>query len=183
MIIVLFGAPGVGKGTQAELLAERKKVPHLSTGEAFRQAIREETELGKIAKNYVESGKLVPDDIVTGIVREAMNRPEYTGGCILDGFPRTQAQAESLDAILKAAGTEIRCVVNINVGNEEIVSRMLKRGRKDDAEDVIRHRLEVYNAQTAPLLEYYANHNKLISVDGNADVETVYARIDAVLSV
>ncbi|MBK9249031.1 MAG: adenylate kinase [Ignavibacteria bacterium] len=183
MIIVLFGAPGVGKGTQAELLAVRKNVPHLSTGEAFRQAIREETELGKIAKNSVESGKLVPDEIVTGIVREAMNKPEYSRGCILDGFPRTQSQAESLDIMLQKAGKEINCVVNINVANEEIVSRMLKRGRKDDAEDVIRHRLEVYNAQTAPLLEYYASHNKLISIDGNADVETVYARIESVIVV
>lgn len=181
MIIVLFGAPGVGKGTQAELLAARKQVPHLSTGEAFRQAIREETELGKIAKNYVESGKLVPDDIVTGIVREAMNRPEYFGGCILDGFPRTQSQAESLDAILTSAGSEISCVVNIDVANEEIIGRMLKRGRKDDTEAVIRDRLEIYNSQTAPLLEYYGSHGKLISIDGNADVETVYARIDDVL--
>ena len=182
MIIVLFGAPGVGKGTQAELLASRKQVPHLSTGEAFRQAIREETELGKIVKNYVESGKLVSDEIVTGIVREAMNRPEYSGGCILDGFPRTQSQAESLDAILLEAGKDISCVVNIDVANEEIIGRMLNRGRKDDTEAVIRDRLEIYNSQTAPLLEYYGSHGKLISVDGNADVETVYARIDSVLS-
>jgi len=110
-----------------------------------------------------------------------MNRPEYSGGCILDGFPRTQSQAESLDAILTSAGSEISCVVNIDVANEEIIGRMLKRGRKDDTEAVIRDRLEIYNSQTAPLLEYYGSHGKLISIDGNADVETVYARIDDVL--
>lgn len=177
MIIVFFGAPGVGKGTQAALLAERTHVPHLSTGEAFRQAIREETAMGKTAKDYVESGRLVPDDIVTGIVREAMMKPGYAGGCILDGFPRTYGQASVLDDMLAELGRSIGKVVNIEVDNEEIVQRMLRRGRKDDAEDVIRERLAIYEAETAPLLEYYAKAGKLVSVDGNADVETVYSRI------
>jgi adenylate kinase len=181
MIIVLFGAPGVGKGTQAELLAQRKNIPHLSTGEALRQAIAAQTELGKIAKQVVESGQLVSDEIVTGIVKEAMNNPEYANGCILDGFPRNQSQAEALDAILTAAGKEIYSVINIKVANDEIVTRMLKRGRKDDSEEVIRHRLEIYNNQTAPLLKYYTKGGKLISIDGNADVEEVYARIDNIL--
>ena len=181
MIIVLFGAPGVGKGTQAVLLAERKNIPHLSTGEALRQAIAAKTELGIIAKQVVESGQLVSDEIVTGIVQEALSKPEYKNGCILDGFPRNQNQAEALDSLLKSIQREIHCVINISVDNEEIVSRLLNRGRKDDAENVIRHRLEIYNEQTAPLLDYYTKSGKLMSVDGNADVEEVYRRIDAML--
>ncbi len=181
MIIVLFGAPGVGKGTQAALLAERKNIPHLSTGEALRQAIAAQTELGRIAKQIVESGQLVSDEIVTGIVKEAMSKPEYAVGCIFDGFPRNQSQAEALDSILAGIGKEIYSVINIRVANDEIVSRMLKRGRKDDEESVIRHRLDIYNNQTAPLLDYYTKNGKLISVDGNADVEEVYARIENIL--
>lgn len=177
MVIVFFGAPGVGKGTQAALTAERTHVPHLSTGEAFRQAIREGTAMGKAAKEYVESGRLVSDDIVTGIVREALMKPEYAAGCILDGFPRTFGQARSLDIMLQELGRAVGKVINIEVDNEEIVQRMLKRGRKDDAEDVIRDRLAIYNAETAPLLEYYSETGKLTTVDGNADVETVYQRI------
>lgn len=181
MIIVLFGAPGVGKGTQAALLAERKNIPHLSTGEALRQAIAAQTELGRIAKQIVESGQLVSDEIVTGIVKEAMSKPEYSVGCIFDGFPRNQSQAEALDSILTGIGKEIDSVINIKVANDEIVGRMLKRGRKDDEESVIRHRLDVYNNQTAPLLDYYTKSGKLISIDGNADVEEVYARIENIL--
>ncbi|MBI3259504.1 MAG: adenylate kinase [Ignavibacteriae bacterium] len=181
MIIVLFGAPGVGKGTQAALLSERKNIPHLSTGEALRQAIAAQTELGRVAKQIVESGQLVSDEIVTGIVKEAMDKPEYSNGCIFDGFPRNQSQAEALDSLLEAVGKEIDSVINIKVANEEIVDRMLKRGRKDDSEEVIRHRLDIYNNQTAPLLDYYTNHGKLISIDGNADVEEVYARIENIL--
>ncbi|MBS1538401.1 MAG: adenylate kinase [Bacteroidetes bacterium] len=181
MIIVLFGAPGVGKGTQAALLAERKHIPHLSTGDALRRAIASQSELGIVAKKIVESGKLVSDEIVTGIVKEALSKPEFANGCILDGFPRNQSQAEALDVILQETQKEIYRVININVENEEIVNRMLKRGRKDDAEDVIRHRLEIYNNQTAPLLNYYTNSGKLTTIDGNADVEEVYERIDDIL--
>lgn len=181
MIIILFGAPGVGKGTQAALLAERIGMPHLSTGDAFRQAIKAETPLGKTAKEYVESGRLVPDDIVTGIVREAIIKPEYTDGCILDGFPRTYVQARTLDEMLAELGRTVGKVINLETANEEIVQRMLKRGRKDDTEDVIRDRLAIYSAETAPLLDYYAAAGKLLTIDGNADVETVYERITAAL--
>jgi adenylate kinase len=181
MIIVMFGAPGVGKGTQAALLAERKNIPHLSTGDAFRAAISAGTEMGLIAKSYVESGGLVPDEIVTGIVREALEKPEYSGGTILDGFPRTLGQAQALDELLQKSNLSISHVINIAVDTEEIVQRMLKRGRVDDNEQVIRHRLNVYNEQTAPLLEYYAGSGKMLTVDGNADVEEVYQRITNLL--
>lgn len=178
MIIVMFGAPGVGKGTQAAILADRKGVQHLSTGEAFRSAISAGTELGKTAQSYVQSGGLVPDDIVTGIVEEAMSKAEYASGVILDGFPRTLGQAQALDALLEKQGKAISYIVNITVDNDEIVKRMLLRGRQDDNEDIIRHRLNVYNEQTAPLLEYYAGSGKMLNIDGDADVETVYSRID-----
>jgi adenylate kinase len=181
MIIVMFGAPGVGKGTQAALLAERKGVHHLSTGEAFRSAIAAGTELGKTAQGFVQSGGLVPDEIVTGIVEEAMSKPEFASGAILDGFPRTLGQAQALDMLLDVQGKSIAHIINITVDNEEIVKRMLLRGRQDDNEDVIRHRLNVYNEQTAPLLEYYAGSGKMINIAGDADIETVYARIEECL--
>ncbi len=181
MVIVFFGAPGVGKGTQAALLAERRGVPHLSTGEAFRQAIHNNTPLGKTAKEFVESGRLVPDDIVTGIVREALQKEDYSRGCILDGYPRTKAQAIALDNMLAELGRTVGKVVNIEVENEEIVQRMLNRGRKDDTESVIRDRLLIYNNETAPLLSYYDEQQKLASVDGNSEIETVYQRIISVL--
>ena len=180
MIIIMFGAPGVGKGTQAAIAAVRKNILHLSTGEAFRNAISAGTEMGNIAKNYVESGGLVPDEIVTGIVKEALQKPEYSQGAILDGFPRTLVQARSLDDMLSELGKDIKMIINITLDGEEIVQRMLKRGRQDDNEVIIRHRLNVYNEQTAPLLEYYQSSGKMVNIDGNADVETVYTRINQV---
>jgi adenylate kinase len=180
MIIIMFGAPGVGKGTQAAIAAERKNILHLSTGEAFRNAISAGTEMGNIAKNYVESGGLVPDEIVTGIVKEALQKPEYSKGAILDGFPRTLVQARSLDDMLSELGKDIKMIINITLDGEEIVQRMLKRGRQDDNESIIRHRLNVYNEQTAPLLEYYQSSGKMVNIDGNADVETVHTRINQV---
>jgi adenylate kinase len=181
MILVIFGAPGVGKGTQAELLSERKGIPHISTGAALRQAIEDGTELGKTAQQFVEAGKLVPDNIVTGIVRETLNHEEYKKGCILDGFPRTMAQAATLDEILKEQGREITCVLNVDVDNNEIVQRMLNRGRKDDTEEIIRERLNIYSSSTFPLLEYYKQRGKLCTIDGNGTIEDVYNRIASLI--
>jgi adenylate kinase len=180
MIALFFGAPGVGKGTQAALFAEREGIPYLSTGEAFRAAIAAQTEVGKLAQEYVDSGGLVPDDVVTRIVEETLAVPKFANGAILDGFPRTLAQATALDTILAARGTKVTLVVNIVVDREEIVQRLLARGRKDDKEDIIRHRFAVYEQETAPLLEYYKA--VVQTIDGNADVETVYARVKAALS-
>ncbi len=178
MVVILFGAPGVGKGTQAALLAERKNIKHLSTGEAFRTAIREGTALGKTAQEYVESGRLVPDEIVTGIVAETIAKPEYDAGYILDGYPRTNSQANALMEILSSQGKEVTVVVNINVANDEIINRMLLRGRKDDTREVIADRLNIYDNETAPLLEFFGKRGKLITIDGNADVEEVYTRVE-----
>ncbi len=177
MIIILFGAPGVGKGTQAVILAEKLGVAHLSTGDAFRAAIKNQTAIGLKAKEYVDAGSLVPDEIVAGIVEEAMKDPSFDRGCILDGFPRTKGQADALASLLEAQGRSVTSVVNISVDDATIVERLLLRGRADDTEEIIRHRLNVYNAETAPLLDYYSAKGLLTSVDGIGEVETVNERI------
>ncbi|MEY3385788.1 MAG: hypothetical protein RIR53_599 [Bacteroidota bacterium] len=182
MILVLFGAPGVGKGTQAAILAEKLGVAHLSTGDAFRAAIKNQTEVGMVAKEYVDSGKLVPDDVVARIVEEAMAGEQFSSGCILDGFPRTRAQADALDGLLSAKGLSISRVINLEVDDETIISRLLQRGRADDQEDIIRNRLNVYNAETAPLLEYYTNKGLLTSVNGIGEVDEVNQRVLSLLT-
>jgi adenylate kinase len=182
MILVLFGAPGVGKGTQATILAERLGVAHLSTGDAFRAAIKNQTAVGMIAKGYVDAGTLVPDDIVARIVEEAMGAPEFASGCILDGFPRTRAQADALDALLTAKGLGITRVINLEVDDETIITRLLQRGRADDQEEIIRNRLNVYNNETAPLLEHYSQKGLLTSVNGIGQVEEITDRVLASVS-
>jgi len=181
MIVVLFGAPGVGKGTQAVILAQKLGIAHLSTGDAFRAAIKNQTPVGMLAKGYVDAGDLVPDDVVARIVEEAMNGDEFANGCILDGFPRTRAQADALQALLATKGQAVDKVVNLEVDDETIIARLLQRGRADDQEDIIRNRLSVYNAETAPLLEYYGNLGLLTSIDGIGEVEVVSGRIVNVL--
>jgi adenylate kinase len=181
MIVVLFGAPGVGKGTQAVILAQKLGIAHLSTGDAFRAAIKNQTPVGMLAKGYVDAGDLVPDDVVARIVEEAMNGDEFAKGCILDGFPRTRAQADALQALLATKGQAVDKVVNLEVDDETIIARLLQRGRADDQEDIIRNRLSVYNAETAPLLEYYSDLGLLTSVDGIGEVEDVSGRIVNVL--
>lgn len=183
MIIILFGAPGVGKGTQAAILASKLQIAHLSTGDAFRAAIKNETEVGKLAKGYVDAGHLVPDDVVARIVEEAMMAPEFDRGAILDGFPRTRAQADALGALLHRKGLGVDRVVNIDVDDATITERLLSRGRADDTAEVIAHRLDVYRQETAPLLDYYAKPDGLlVTIDGLGDVEDVNQRILDLLS-
>jgi len=181
MIIILFGAPGVGKGTQAEILAQKLNIAHLSTGDAFRAAIKNETEVGKLAKGYVDAGDLVPDDVVARIVEEAMEGPSFANGAILDGFPRTQPQADALQDILDRKGLTIRKVVNLDVDDRTIMQRLLMRGRKDDTEEVIANRLDVYRQETAPLLDYYGQRDLLVTVNGIGEVNDVSDRILATL--
>lgn len=181
MYIILFGAPGVGKGTQAEVLSRRTGLPHLSTGDEFRRNIQGETELGLRVRRIVDSGQLVPDDLVVEIVVDALERDTYANGCIFDGFPRTIVQAEKLDAILALKHLSISKVINIEVPENRIVERLMKRGRQDDTEEVIRHRLHVYDEQTSPLVDYYRSQNKLVSVDGDADVDVVNESIMALI--
>lgn len=182
MFALFFGAPGVGKGTQAELVAQRLHAGHLSTGDAFRTAIKKQTEIGRKAQGYVDAGELVPDDVVTGIVSEALELPQFSNNIILDGFPRNLAQAKELDRLLDGGDRRITHVINIIVEQEEIVKRLLERGRKDDTIEVIRHRLTVYQEQTEPLLDYYSKADGLLhNVEGNDGIETVFGRIEQIL--
>lgn len=181
MYIILFGAPGVGKGTQAEVLARRTGLPHLSTGEEFRRNIQGQTELGNRVRQIVDSGQLVPDDLVVEIVVSALDREAFAQGCIFDGFPRTLNQAQKLDELLSLKHQSISMVINIEVPENDIIERLMKRGRQDDTEEVIRHRLHVYEEQTSPLIQYYRDQSKLYSVDGSFDVETVNEAIMTLL--
>jgi adenylate kinase len=181
MFLILFGAPGVGKGTQAEVLARRTGLPHLSTGDEFRRNIQGGTELGVRVRQIVDSGQLVPDDLVVEIVVSALERDTYANGCIFDGFPRTLHQAQKLDEILALKHQSISMVINIEVPESDIIERLMKRGRQDDNEEVIRHRLHVYEEQTSPLVRYYRDQGKLHSIDGSADVDTVNESIMGLL--
>ncbi|MHA6792729.1 adenylate kinase [Pseudonocardia bannensis] len=175
MRLVLVGPPGAGKGTQAERLAERLDVPHISTGDLFRANLRDETPLGVEAKRYMDAGELVPDEVTVGMVRDRLADPDAAKGFILDGFPRTAAQAEALAALLAENGTELDAVVEFAVSDDVVVQRLLGRGRSDDTEDVIRRRQEVYRQDTTPLLDFYSD--RLVSVDAVGSVEEITDRV------
>ena len=184
--IVLLGAPGAGKGTQAALLVERLKIPHVSTGDMLRAAVTAETEVGLRAKAVMDSGKLVSDEIVIAIAKERLARDDCRQGFILDGFPRTGAQAEALDAMLEDLSTPLDCCLALTVDTAEVVQRLLKRaeieGRADDNEEAIRERLRVYAEQTAPLLDHYRVQDLLREVHGMGTVEEIARRIEEVLA-
>jgi adenylate kinase len=186
MNIILFGPPAAGKGTQAKRLVETHNMVQLSTGDMLRAEIASASELGKTVKDILASGQLVSDAIVIDLIKANLPRAEAAGGAIFDGFPRTVAQAEALDALLQARGARIDRVVRLKVDEAALVSRIEKRfaeqGRADDNPDTYKERLAVYNAQTAPLLPYYAAQDKLFEVDGMGAVDEVAARIDAALS-
>jgi len=184
--ILLLGAPGAGKGTQAALLIERLGVPHVSTGDMLRAAVAEGSEVGLEAKAIMDAGKLVSDEIVIAIAEERLGQPDALQGFILDGFPRTLAQAEALDATLEKLGTPLECCLAVTVDTEAVVQRLLKRaeieGRADDNEETIRKRMRVYDEQTAPLLRYYGERGVLVEVDGMGSVEEVSKRIETALA-
>lgn len=177
MNLIFIGAPGVGKGTQATRLAERLSVPHISTGAMFRQATDEGTDLGKEVDGYVKRGALVPDELTTSIVIEALDKPEQAGGFILDGYPRNTSQAEALDALLNERGKEIDRVLYLTAPKDEIIERLLARGRDDDNEEVINHRLEVYRSETEPVLDFYRNKGLVMEINGVGDIDEVHERV------
>ncbi|WP_404403620.1 adenylate kinase [Pelagibacterium halotolerans] len=187
MRLVLLGPPGAGKGTQAQILVETYDIPQLSTGDMLRAAIKAETPLGLEAKAIVDRGDLVSDTIVSGIISERMDEPDCANGFILDGFPRTIAQAESLDDMLDAKGLKLDAVVEIKADPEILIERIINRAREtggaraDDNEDVLRKRLVVYNEQTAPLVSFYAKQGLLRSVDGMKPIDEVTASIKAAI--
>ena len=184
--IVLLGAPGAGKGTQATRLVERLGVPHVSTGDMLRAAVAARTPVGQQAKEIMDSGALVGDEIVVAIARERLAESDCEKGFILDGFPRTEAQAKALDALLEDLDRPLDCCLALTVDVEEVSARILKRaeleGRTDDTAEAIRNRMRVYGEQTAPLLDHYRDQGLVVEVDGMGTVDAVTERIGAALS-
>ena len=179
--LLLIGAPGAGKGTQAEKLSAAYSIPAISTGDIFRHNVKNETELGKQAKAFMDRGEYVPDSLTNDLVRDRLSQPDAKPGFLLDGYPRTADQVVELDSILEAQGNKLDAVVQLTADTDEVVRRLLNRaieqGRADDTEDVIRRRLEVYEEQTAPLTSVYAGRGLLITVDGLGEVAQVTERI------
>jgi len=213
MRLLLFGAPGVGKGTQAKLLSSNLNIPHISTGDILRQAVKDKTELGKKAEEIMNRGDLVPDDIMVGIIQDRLHKPDCLKGFILDGFPRTVKQAVALDKLLSEMKIIDMTVVNLTADDNELVKRIGNRrackncgqifvlkdieGKKkcpscnaensfylrdDDKEEVVRNRLNVFRNNTEPVLEYYNNQKKVISIDGLGSINEVYKEVFKKLS-
>lgn len=209
MYIVMLGPPGAGKGTQAKKLAQELGLVHVSTGDLFRENLKNETELGQLAQQYMNAGDLVPDDVTVAMVKERFARPDCEKGAVLDGFPRTPAQAEALDELLKGFDSEVAVVPLIKVPDEVLVERLSGRWmsqsgrvyherynppvvkwiddidgtqlyqREDDKPETVRRRIDVYNEQTAPLIDYYREKGLLAEIDGTQPIEDVFAAIMA----
>ena len=176
--VLLIGAPGAGKGTQAGRLAQRLGIAHISSGDLLRQHVKDETSLGLKIKSYVASGDLVPDGLVMDMLRKPVVAAAEAGGYVLDGFPRTVEQAQASFPTAQALGVEVQAAIHLDVAPEELVRRLLSRRRgADDTEAVIEHRLSVYRAKTVPLLEYYAGREWMFTVDGAQPPEAVHQKI------
>lgn len=184
--IVLFGKPGAGKGTQAEFLKTKYNLTHLSTGDIFRYNIKENTELGQLAKTYMDKGELVPDGVTIKMLEsECANNPDASG-FLFDGFPRTLSQAEALDTFLESKGDKITATVALEADDEVLVKRILERGKTsgradDQDEQKIRNRYQEYNEKTAPLMDYYKGQNKFYSVDGIGSISEITERLSVVI--
>ena len=203
MNIVLLGAPGAGKGTQAEKLIEKCGLCHISTGDLLRQAVKDQTPLGIEAKGYMDAGNLVPDELIIGMMKERMQRPDTEKGVMLDGFPRSTPQAEALDAMLAELGRPLDAALLVDVPFDVIIGRLTSRRqcracgkigsvadavcpacggemyqRDDDNEATVKNRLSVYESQTAPVVDYYKSQGKLVSVDGNRTPDDVFAEVE-----
>ena len=181
MRIIFIGPPGAGKGTQAERLVTTYEMAHLSTGDMLRAARDARTEVGLKADQYMSAGELVPDDIIVAIIAERLQQGDCSKGYLLDGFPRTIAQAEALDTMLTERATPLDLVLELQVPEEELFRRLAGRGRADDSPEVIRQRLVAYREQTEPLLQYYSRRDLLQSIDGLGTIDEIFGRAKAVL--
>lgn len=185
MRLIILGAPGAGKGTQAVRIAEARDIPAISTGDIFRKNISEETELGLKVKSILSSGGFVTDEITNAIVRDRLAESDAAAGFLLDGYPRTPGQVEALDEMLSEQGTSLDAVVELTVDTDEVVQRLLQRaqdqGRSDDTEEVIRERMNLYVEETAPLSAIYKSRGLLIEVDGMGEVDDVTQRVHSAL--
>ena len=183
--LIIFGPPGSGKGTQSEHIAKKYNLAHISTGDIFRSEIKNKTELGLKVKGLIEKGELVPDELLIDILKNAMGKFENVDGFIFDGFPRTIPQAKDLDEVMDEMNDYINVVLALDVKDDEVITRLLKRaelqGRKDDNEDVIKNRLSIYKEQTEPLLEYYAQKDKLKMIHGVGSIEDIFEALCEVI--
>ena len=179
--IVIFGAPGSGKGTQSKMIVERYGFDYISTGDMLRQAISQGNELGKTAKEYIDRGQLVPDDLIVRLIADFLDDKRGSKGVIFDGFPRTIKQAEALKTMLNERGTDIHILLDLQVEDDELVTRLLERGkisgRSDDNPETIKARLDVYHTQTAPLATYYIGEGKHVAIKGIGRIEEIFERI------
>ena len=180
--LIFLGAPGAGKGTQAQTLALHWHIPHISTGDILRGAMKERSPLGVKAQSYVDRGELVPDQLLLDIMEERLSQPDAQSGWILDGFPRNVNQASFLEQLLQKLTQDLARAINLDVPDEVLVSRLLSRGRADDTEEVIRRRLEVYREQTLPLIDFYRDRQQLMSINGNQPLEKVTADLQELLA-
>lgn len=184
--IVLFGKPGAGKGTQAEFLKEKYNLTHISTGDVFRFNLKNDTDLGKKAKEYMDNGALVPDEITINMLKAEVEKNMDTAGFLFDGFPRTIAQADALDEFLKSINLEVTATIGLEADDDVLVTRILERGKTsgrtdDQDESKIRNRYEEYNEKTAPLIEYYKQQDKYHAVDGIGEISEVTQRLSNVI--
>jgi adenylate kinase len=184
--LLLIGPPGAGKGTQAVRLSAAYGVPAISTGDIFRSNVKGETELGLLAKSYIDAGDNVPDDVTNALIKDRLSEADTDGGFLLDGYPRTAAQVEYLDSVLAEHGNALDAVVELVADPDETVARLRRRAveqnRTDDTEEVVRHRLEVYAQQTAPLIDLYSGRGDLVKIDGLGEIDEVTEHIVAALS-
>lgn len=184
MNLVIFGGPGSGKGTQSARLIDNYGLYHISTGELLRDHIKRQTEIGKTANEYISKGQLIPDDLMIDIIEEVLDKEaKDKKGVILDGFPRTIKQAEALEDFLKSRGTDIHAVIGLEVPDEELTDRLIKRatesGRSDDNPETIKKRLDVYHTQTTPLREHYIGKEKYIPINGTGNIDEIFEAIKA----
>ena len=185
--IVIFGAPGSGKGTQSDKIIENYHLFHISTGDVLRDNMSRGTELGKVAKDYIEKGQLVPDELIIDLLAQVLdeNKENAKDGVIFDGYPRTIPQAEALEQMLADRGTQVDAVVGLEVPDEELIKRILLRGqqsgRADDNEETARKRLEVYYNQTSPLKAYYQEQGKYLAINGLGDIDGIFGQIKQAL--